>query len=318
MENGLLPIAATYRSYITERGNSIVDERIAQLAKEASKEDKKNKVDPLNDPTFIQTLLDVHDHFKNIVTTCFNQDSLFQKSLKEAFEVFINRDMGKHPFAALMSSYCNRILKKGGTSSSDKGQRLSDDDLELLLTKIVDLFNFLTDKDLFAEIYRNQLAKRYRVILATFRDLESFERFALLISEISQTAGGCECERRCGAQYDFEVEDEVWSAVHIENGRHVERLGDCCRECEEFWGVRTDQRSPVLGSRVCLFLQFRCSRHREAENLNGLPSYCSRHRVLANLPGGRADVAEANVRVSRAFPGVLQPEDPAPQAHVDP
>ena len=98
-----------------------------------------------------------------IVQECFSQDSLFQKSLKEAFEVFINRDtihslytiymyiyvtfrtcvkqlsvfevfinrdIGKYSFAALMSSFCDRILRKSG-------ERLSDDQVEVLLTKMV-------------------------------------------------------------------------------------------------------------------------------------------------------------------------------------
>lgn len=32
--------------------------------------------------------------------------------------------------------------------------------MDALMSKLVDLFSFLTDKDVFAEIYRNQLAKR--------------------------------------------------------------------------------------------------------------------------------------------------------------
>jgi len=112
-----------------------------------------SKSEALGDPSFIRTLLDLHDKFKGVVQECFSQDSLFQKSLKEAFEVFINRDIGKFSFAALMSSFCDRILKKSG-------ERLLDDEVEALLTKMVELFSFLSDKDLFAEIYRNQLSKR--------------------------------------------------------------------------------------------------------------------------------------------------------------
>ena len=48
--------------------------------------------------------------------------------------------------------YCDRILKGG--------EKLSDDAIEDKLTNLMKLFNYLMDKDLFAEIYRNQLAKR--------------------------------------------------------------------------------------------------------------------------------------------------------------
>lgn len=52
-----------------------------------------------------------------------------------------------------MSTFCDRILKSGG-------EKLSETEVEKSLDQIVQLFSFLNDKDLFAEIYRNQLAKR--------------------------------------------------------------------------------------------------------------------------------------------------------------
>jgi cullin 1 len=45
------------------------------------------------------------------------------------------------------------MLKSGG-------EKLSKAEVEQSLDRIVQVFSFLTDKDLFAEIYRNQLAKR--------------------------------------------------------------------------------------------------------------------------------------------------------------
>ena len=60
------------------------------------------KSEALGDPSFIQSWLDLHEHFKCIVHECFSQDSLRQNSLQEALEVFINRDIGKYSFAALM------------------------------------------------------------------------------------------------------------------------------------------------------------------------------------------------------------------------
>ncbi len=52
-----------------------------------------------------------------------------------------------------MSSYCNRVLRTGGA-------KLSEEEIEEQLGKVIQLFSYLTDKDLFAEFYRNQLAKR--------------------------------------------------------------------------------------------------------------------------------------------------------------
>mmetsp|Transcript_86940 Transcript_86940/g.246499 ORF Transcript_86940/g.246499 Transcript_86940/m.246499 type:complete len:753 (+) Transcript_86940:88-2346(+) len=182
VDNGLNPIAMAFRQYVTDRGNKIVDERVEQTKQMASKSEA------LGDPSFIQTLLDLHDTFKGIVQECFFQDSLFQKSLKEAFEVFINRDIGKYSFAQLMSSFCDRILKKSG-------ERLSDDQVELLLTKMVELFSFLSDKDLFAEIYRNQLSKRLLYETSASEDAEKS-----MIQKLKM---------KCGAQFTSKLEGMI-------------------------------------------------------------------------------------------------------------
>jgi len=182
VDNGLNPIALSFRQYVTDRGNKIVDDRVEQAKQVASKSEA------LGDPSFIQTLLDLHDRFKGIVHECFSQDSLFQKSLKEAFEVFINRDIGKYSFAALMSSFCDRILKKSG-------ERLSETQVEALLTKMVELFSFLSDKDLFAEIYRNQLSKRLLYETSASEDSEK-----TMIAKLKM---------KCGAQFTSKLEGMI-------------------------------------------------------------------------------------------------------------
>merc|ERR1719224_220178 len=182
VDNGLTPISQAFRQYVTDRGNKIVDERVESTKQLAS------KAEALGDPSFIQALLDLHDRFKGIVQECFSQDSLFQKSLKEAFEVFINRDIGKYSFAQLMSSFCDRILKKSG-------ERLTDDAVEVLLTKMVELFSFLSDKDLFAEIYRNQLSKRLLSETSASEDAEKS-----MIAKLKM---------KCGAQFTSKLEGMI-------------------------------------------------------------------------------------------------------------
>mmetsp|Transcript_8191 Transcript_8191/g.26036 ORF Transcript_8191/g.26036 Transcript_8191/m.26036 type:complete len:758 (+) Transcript_8191:55-2328(+) len=204
VEGGLNPIAQAFRNYVTERGNKIVDERIEQAKQIASKSEA------LGDPSFIQTLLDLHDTFKGIVQECFSADSLFQKSLKEAFEVFINRDIGKYTFAALMSSFCDRILKKSG-------ERLSDDQVENLLAKMVELFSFLQDKDLFAEIYRNQLSKRLLYETSASDDAEKS-----MIQKLKM---------KCGAQFTSKLEGMITdltlaSEFQRDFREHCEQLPD--------------------------------------------------------------------------------------------
>ncbi len=96
----------------------------------------------------------LHDKHIQLVTTQFSGNALFQKALKDAFVEIVNKDVGKFRTADLLSSFCDRILKTGSN------EKLSDVEIEEYLEKSVQLFSYLTDKDLFAEIYRNQLAKR--------------------------------------------------------------------------------------------------------------------------------------------------------------
>ena len=65
----------------------------------------------------------------------------------------MNKKVGMFTNAELMSTFTDRIIRSGG-------EKLNEGEVEENLEKVVQLFSYLTDKDLFAEIYRNQLAKR--------------------------------------------------------------------------------------------------------------------------------------------------------------
>lgn len=84
-----------------------------------------------------------------------------------------------------MSTFCDRILKTGG-------EKLSDQQVEDYLEKIVQLFSYLTDKDVFSEIYRNQLAKRLLNQRSASDDAER-----MMIGKL---------KLRCGAQFTSKME----------------------------------------------------------------------------------------------------------------
>ena len=101
---------------------------------------------------YTQQLIDLHDQYLTLVQGPFENNQLFQKVLKEAFEVFVNKDIGNSTTAELLSTFCDNIMKTGG----DK----LEGEIDVNLDKIVMLFSYLSDKDMFAEFYRKQLAKR--------------------------------------------------------------------------------------------------------------------------------------------------------------
>lgn len=145
LENGLQPMANIVEKFITSQGNSLVEKRQGKLD---GGEKEKN-----DDPEFVKSLIDLHEKYLGVIRETFASHHLFQKALKNSFEEIVNNDVGQYSNAELMSTFCDRILKSGG-------EKLSEAEVEQSLDRIVQLFSFLTDKDLFAEIYRNQLAKR--------------------------------------------------------------------------------------------------------------------------------------------------------------
>mmetsp|Transcript_23586 Transcript_23586/g.33795 ORF Transcript_23586/g.33795 Transcript_23586/m.33795 type:complete len:737 (+) Transcript_23586:90-2300(+) len=145
LENGLNPMATIVQSFIAEMGKGIIDRRQARL--DGGEKDKPD------DPKFVKGLIDLHEKYLGVVKTDFTGHSLFQKALKDAFVEIVNTDIGNHTNAELMSTYCDRVLRSGG-------EKLSEEEVDQSLDRIVQLFSYLTDKDLFSDIYRNQLAKR--------------------------------------------------------------------------------------------------------------------------------------------------------------
>jgi cullin 1 len=157
LENGLDPMAAILQNFIASMGDDVINRRQARL--DGGEKDKND------DPKFVKSLIELHEKYLGVVKTDFSGHSLFQKALKDAFVEIINKNVGQFTNAELMSTFCDRILKSGG-------EKLSESEVEESLQQIVQLFSYLNDKDMFAEIYRNQLAKRLLNQRSTSDDAE--------------------------------------------------------------------------------------------------------------------------------------------------
>jgi cullin 1 len=180
LENGLNPIASIVQAFITDMGEDIINRRQARLD-----DGEKDKND---DPKFVKSLIELHEKYLGVVQTDFAGHALFQKALKDAFVEIINKNVGQFTNAELMSTFCDRILKSGG-------EKLGESEVEESLDRIVQLFSYLTDKDLFAEIYRNQLAKRLLTQRSTSDDAEK-----LMIAKLKV---------QCGTQFTSKMEGMI-------------------------------------------------------------------------------------------------------------
>mmetsp|Transcript_18616 Transcript_18616/g.51986 ORF Transcript_18616/g.51986 Transcript_18616/m.51986 type:complete len:742 (+) Transcript_18616:190-2415(+) len=177
LENGLNPMANILQSFLTDMGNEIIHLRKARL--DGGEKDKND------DPKFVKDIITLHEKSLFVVKKDFAGNSLFQKALKDAFVEIVNTNVGQYTTAELMSTFCDRILKSGG-------EKLSESEVEDNLEKIVQLFSYLTEKDVFAEIYRNQLAKRLLSQRSTSDDAEK-----LMIAKLKM---------QCGTQFTSKME----------------------------------------------------------------------------------------------------------------
>lgn len=177
LEQGLAPMAEIVQAYIASKGHDILNQRQARL--DAGEKDKND------DPDFVKSLLTLHDKYLSVVKTDFSGHSVFQKALKDAFDNFVNKNVGTYTNAEFMSTYCDRVLKSGG-------EKLSEAEVEETIEKVVQLFSYLTDKDVFVEIYRNQLAKRLLNQRSTSADAEK-----IMIAKLKM---------QCGTQFTTKLE----------------------------------------------------------------------------------------------------------------
>lgn len=134
VDNGLITIRDVMTSHIRETGKELVT-------------DPERVKDPVE---FVQRLLDEKDKYDKIITLAFINDKSFQNALNSSFEYFINLNPRSPEYISL---FVDDKLRKGL-----KG--VSEEDVEVVLDKVMMLFRFLQEKDVFEKYYKQHLAKR--------------------------------------------------------------------------------------------------------------------------------------------------------------
>ncbi|KAK4490712.1 hypothetical protein RD792_001412 [Penstemon davidsonii] len=132
--SGLTIIKDVMTSHIRETGKDLVT-------------DPERLKDPVN---FVQELLDKKDRLDKIINLAFNNDKNFQNALNSSFEYFINLNPRSPEFISL---FVDDKLRNG--LKKDK-----EEDIETVLDKVMMLFRYLQEKDVFEKYYKQHLAKR--------------------------------------------------------------------------------------------------------------------------------------------------------------
>jgi len=132
--DGLKLVKEIMSTYIRDTGKALVND------------ENKNK-DPV---IFVQSLLDLKDKYDRLLEAAFHNDKSFQSTVNLAFEQFINVNPKSPEFLSL---FIDEKLKKGL-----KG--VSEEEVEITLDKVMTLFRFIQEKDVFEKYYKQHLAKR--------------------------------------------------------------------------------------------------------------------------------------------------------------
>lgn len=98
----------------------------------------------------VHHLLNMYTKYNHIVRSCFRGSVVFERAMRDAFKAFINVD---YKVTSLLSEFSHNILKKGGRFESD-------DTIDSTLYTVVQLYDYIRDKDVFENEYQSYLSTR--------------------------------------------------------------------------------------------------------------------------------------------------------------
>ncbi|XP_039194499.1 cullin-2 isoform X2 [Crotalus tigris] len=133
-----------------------------------------------NMPTqFVESVLEVHSKFVQLINTVLNGDQRFMSALDKALTSVVNYREPKSICKApeLLAKYCDNLLKK-----SAKG--MTENEVEDKLTSFITVFKYIDDKDVFQKFYARMLAKRLIHGLSMSMDSEE-----AMINKLKQACG---------------------------------------------------------------------------------------------------------------------------------
>lgn len=124
-----------------------LSDRIKRDGRKLIEDQQKGSSDP---PAFVRGVLAMRERFENVVSTSFRGEKKAQKRMRESFEDFLNVDARA---SSCLAVYVDELLRTGlrGATEEQVTQELQ---------KVIVVFRYLSDKDVFESFYKQHLAKR--------------------------------------------------------------------------------------------------------------------------------------------------------------
>ncbi|KAJ5077541.1 cullin-3a-related [Anaeramoeba ignava] len=158
VENGLVHLKNEFAGYVRNEGHKIV-----------------NQPENLKDPNaLITSLIEIRNRFEKTLSQSFANNRDFINSVNTAFESFLNEN---DKLSESLALFIDKKLRGGFKDSNDQ-------EIDVIMNKVILLFRFLSDKDVFKKFYEHYLAKR---LLSGRSFSEDLER--TMISKFKQECG---------------------------------------------------------------------------------------------------------------------------------
>lgn len=129
---------------------------------------------------FVESLLEVHEKYSQLIKNVFSGDQQFIGALDKACSSVINHK-GNPKFLCrspeLLAKYCDSLLKKNAKTCTET-------EVEQKLTQSITIFKYIDDKDVFQKFYARMLAKRL-----IYNQSMSMDAEEAMINKLKQACG---------------------------------------------------------------------------------------------------------------------------------
>ncbi|EAR92512.2 cullin family protein (macronuclear) [Tetrahymena thermophila SB210] len=165
----------TFGDWVYKIGSNIFEEKIKQNIEEKPDQKKKKHA---TDHEFVEKLFNEYKEMNNMIVQNFNSDANFYMSFKAALDKFLNVPIDDYGLPELLANYTDFILKK---------ENLKQEELDSKLNQIIEIFNHLTEKDIYLILYQKQLATR--LLKAELKAGSRYDDESLMITKIKGCCG---------------------------------------------------------------------------------------------------------------------------------
>ncbi|KAJ3036581.1 Cullin-2 [Rhizophlyctis rosea] len=153
--DGVVPLLEIYEKFIANKGGDLVVRAGSTVLK-----------DPRE---FVEALMALQKKCIDFCNKVFAGDAAFIAAVDKAFTTIINSDSGNSSTNCpeVLARYCDLMLKKGTKAMA------ADSEAEEKLARVITLFKYINDKDVFQKFYARALAKRLIHGTSVSEDAES-------------------------------------------------------------------------------------------------------------------------------------------------